>query len=301
MRKSWRSFFMIALIGLWPQIGCHQLPSGKSVQDLRPIQPNDMAVAKKGLSAEEVGQSLVVQAKAAEDARKTNEAVSMYERIRSTDPAQGVHATKKIALLHLRSNDLDRAEQEYQLLWQNNPRDADTLCALGDIAYRRGHFGTAEKRFQDALSRQPDHPHAMISLAMTLAQKGNKDGSVELFRKAGLGEGEALCEVAFVMKLNNKQEDAMRTYQTALSKDPGLQRARNEIAQMYQADPGLAVRLTTPFRSEKRGIVDLEPSAPLASEGTGRLMLQRPTLPPLPDFDLAETNGRDWQTSGKKK
>ena len=39
MRKSWRTIAMIVAFGVWPQVGCHQVPGDKSVQDLRPIQP----------------------------------------------------------------------------------------------------------------------------------------------------------------------------------------------------------------------------------------------------------------------
>ena len=43
MRKSWRIYAMILLFGVWPHLGCHQLPAYKSVPDLRPIQqkPSD--------------------------------------------------------------------------------------------------------------------------------------------------------------------------------------------------------------------------------------------------------------------
>jgi len=301
MRTTWRTVILFLLAGLWPQLGCHQLPANKSVQDLRPIQQKDGAVPKQELTAVEIGKSLAVQATALEDARKATEAIAMYEKIRATDAAQAPHATRKLAILYLRTNDLDRAEQEYQILLQQNPRDPDLLCAMGDISYRRGHFGTAEKKFRDALSRKPDHANAIINLGMTLAQRGEYDESRETFKKV-VSEAEAYCEIAFVMKLNNKHEDAMRAYQTALTKDPNLQRAQAEMTQMYQSDPGLAVRMTTPYRAEKRGSVDLEPSTPtLVSDGAGRTMMQRPTLPPVPDFDLNESNGRDWQTSGKKK
>ena len=131
---------------------------------------------------------------------------------------------------------------------------------------------------------------------MTLAQQGYYDQSYEMFAKV-LSKSEAYCEVAFIMKLRGKHEDAMRAYQTALSHEPGNQRARTEMAMMHQADPGLALRLMTPARKEKRGVVELEPATSVATEGASRLMMQRPTLPPLPDIDLPFGN----ETGSKKK
>ncbi len=303
--RTRRSFFLFVLIGFWPQLGCQQLPTDTSVKDIRPIQQKPAEAPKQETTAVEAKQPSMAQAKSLEDAQKISDALVMYETIRRSDNTQLLPATKKIAFIYLRYNELDRAEQEYQFLLQQNPRDADTLCALGDISYRRGHWGTAEKCFRDALAKQPEHTNALINLGMTLAQQGDNHyaESVETFKRvAGFSEGEAYCQVASIMKSNGKREDALRAYQTALAKEPGNQRARTELALMYQADPSARVRLTTPFKTEKRGVVEQEPTAPLlASEGTGRLMMQRPTLPPAPDFDLEESNARTWQTSGQKK
>ena len=317
MRKSWRALIVIALAGLWPQVGCHQLPADKSVQDLKPIQKKESAA--KPLTAAESGDALVAQAKALEDARKPGEAVALYEKIRVSDPAQAVYATRRIAFLYLCNNELDRAEQEYYALLQRNSRDADTLFALGDIAYRRGHFGTAEKWFRDALVKQPDHAHALINLGLTLAHNGDYAGSIELFRKAGFCEGEAYCKVAFVLKVNGKREEAMTAYQHALTCDPRLEQARIEMAQMYRDDPGLAVRMTTPLKTNEKskqesqmppplpvgatgvkGEVNMEAPPPLPISGIGRAMMQQPTLPPL-DVDLPVPESIEWRATGKKK
>src|SRR6187200_3000752 len=70
MRKSWRAFIVIALAGVWPQVGCHQLPANKSIQEgPPPLQKGQGAVNKQQLTAEDIGVSLVVQAKALEDAK----------------------------------------------------------------------------------------------------------------------------------------------------------------------------------------------------------------------------------------
>src|SRR5438874_1880499 len=113
MHAAWRSI-LILLIGLAPQLGCHQLPKDTRVQDLRPIQQPD--AKPQELTAADIGQSLAAQAKALEDAQKLAEAVAVYEKIRATDPAQGSFATRKLASLYLKYNELDRAEREFQLL-----------------------------------------------------------------------------------------------------------------------------------------------------------------------------------------
>ena len=299
MRTSWRAGVLILLIGAWPLVGCHQLPTGTGVQDLRPIQLKDGSTPKHELTAVEVGQTLSAQAKAQDDVQKIAETVAAYEKLRTTDKSQAWYATKKLGLLYLQHNELDRAEQEFQLLWKHNPKDADTLCSLGDISYRRGHFGSAEKWFRDALSKQPDHTYALVNLGMTLAQRGQGNESVTYFKKVGLTEGEANCQVAGILKLNKKAPEALRHYQAALVSEPGNQQARAAIAQLYQEDPMLTVRATAPHKAASRGVVELEPTTAPATEDTGRLMNQRPSLPPLRDFDLGDETGRDWRSSTK--
>lgn len=294
MRYIWRLFILKMMI-VCTLAGCHQLPADKSVQDLRPIQSKDTVAAKQPLTAPEIGQTLVAQAKMLEDARKTVDAIAMYEKMRTTEPAQAWLATKKIAQLQLRTNDLDRAETEYRLILQNSPRDVDALFAMGDISCRRGHYAIADRFLREALTVQPDHAQALVCLAMAQAHNGDYQGSIDSFKKVkGFSEAEAYCEVAFVLNLQKKHEDALRAYQTALTHDPKLDKARNEMARIYQENPTLTARTTTPFRVEKRGAVELEPAPAVQSEGTERLMMQRPALPPLPDVDRIE-----W-TSKKK-
>ena len=53
MRMSWRTFVLILLAAIWPQLGCHQVPADKSVQELRPIQQIGSA-KKQDLTAAEI-------------------------------------------------------------------------------------------------------------------------------------------------------------------------------------------------------------------------------------------------------
>ena len=298
MRIAWRTFVLIILAALWPQLGCHHLPTGGAVKDPRPVTKDSSA--KKDVAP---AASPLARAKEMEDAQRYPEAITLYEKARMTEPGAGDVATRRLAVLHLRLNDLDRADQEYQLLLKTSPRDPDLLCALGDLNYRRGHFGLAEKMLNDALSRKPDHAKALATLGMTLAhraQGSDYSDSIEAFKKVGFSEAEAYCKVAFVMKVNNKLDDAVRAYQTALAKDPNLEMAKTAMAQLYQADPSLAVRLTT-HQTSKRGFVDIEAGPNVPPTGTGRTAVQHPTLPPPPDFDLRENGSREWSNSAKQK
>jgi tetratricopeptide (TPR) repeat protein len=298
MHMSWRTYAMILLIGIWPHLGCHQVPGDKSVQDLRPIQQTAGSAKKQELTAADITQSWIAKADKLEKDGKTSEAIALCEKMREPGNPQALQATKKLALIYDRNHDLDRAEQEYQRILQQNPQDADTLCNLGYLSYRRSHWYIAEKYLRSALAQKPDHAYAWVNLGMTLAQQGGRDAeSLEAFAKV-LPKAEAYCEVAFILKLQGKLRDAIRAYETALTIEPAMPRANAELAKMRLTDAASTVTLTTPYGPGQKGAVELEEAPVRWYEGTGRLMMQRPTLPPLPDLDLPPSNG---PTTGTKK
>jgi tetratricopeptide (TPR) repeat protein len=299
MQRSWRTFVLLMLAGLWPQLGCVQVPANKSVQDLRPIAPVVAPAKSQELTATDISQSMMQQADLLEKTGKTSDAVAAYQRLRGADGPDAPQATKKLALLYYRSGDMDRAEQEFHLLKLQNPKDAATLTYLGNINYQRGMWGTAEKNYRDAIFHQPNHAEAWTGLGMTLAQNEAYTDAVDALAKV-VSKAEAYCCVARVLTQQGKRQDAVRAYQTALSLDPTMQQARTELARMQervQTDAPKTITLTTHFKAENRGTIELEDAPIYASEGASRLLMQRPTLPPLPDVD----NDRDWPSTSKKR
>jgi tetratricopeptide (TPR) repeat protein len=292
MRRSWRAFAAIGLFGLWPVVGCHQVPGDRSVHDLKPIQQKAGSAPRQELTAIDIVQTAIAKAEALEKAGKTEEAIAAYEKMREPGSPNAMQASKKLATLHLRDNRLDQAEQECQLVLQKNPNDADALCNLGDASYRRGHFGIADKYLQLAVKNRNDFPQAWASLGMTLAQKAEYAESIEAFKHV-VSHAEAYCEVAFVMKLQGKRDEAIKAYQRALALDPTSQRAQLELLRLEKAaliDPPTKVTLTTPFAPGKAATVELEEAVPIKMTSMERRMPDRITLPPLPSVMLPQTD-----------
>jgi Flp pilus assembly protein TadD len=68
----------------------------------------------------------------------------------------GGHAVLGLALLAAgEAEDAERAASEALRL---DPRDADAIRALGDVAARREHYGAAERRYLEAIAARPDDP-----------------------------------------------------------------------------------------------------------------------------------------------
>lgn len=285
MRMSWRSCLLILLVGIGPHFGCHQLPGDKAVQDLRPIQQVAGSAKKQDLSlnAAEITQAAwLTNVDALEKAGKAAEAIALCEKMRDTGDPQ---ATKKLARIYHRLDDRDRAEQEYERILKDNPQDVDALYGLGELSYRRGLWGIADKHFSKVLAVQPDHVYATVNLGMTIAQQGYESAAVDVLKKV-VSESEAYCNVAFVLALQGKSRDAIRMYETALKIEPAMVRANAELAKIRQADGAITVSLTTPYRVGRQGSIELETTPRTTIEGSSRLMLSRPTLPPLPEVEM---------------
>lgn len=300
MRVSWHLSIGVLLVGIWPHLGCLLTQPDKAIP---PEQPKEKsASAKIEMSPEAM--SPADKAAELERAGKFREAIAVYEKMRAPGSPDALLATKLLAALYLRNGDLERAEQEYLALHKLNPQDAGVLTFLGDISSRRGHWGSAEQAYSEALRHQPENVSARSGLAMSLAQQCARAKTVDEFNRAYArsvaefkkvlkSEADAQCEVAFVMKMQGKQVEAMKAYQTALTLEPNNARARTEVAALKQKGvpdaPATIVRMTTPLPAT--GIAELVPAMgpQMASEGMSRLQAQRPSLPPL-DEAVTETD-----------
>lgn len=304
MRYSWRVVLVTLLLGLWPQLGCVHLFGEKATKDKTPELKKPAETPKQqAASPIDSIQRWYNHADALERAGKPSAAAAVYEKMREAGGPTALNATRKLAALYDRNNSPERAEQELRFILQHNPRDADALSNLGDIAYRRSHFDTALKHYSDALYWNNGHGHARISLGMTLAQKGDYTASVAELKQALGSEAEAYCNVASIMKLQGKNEFAAAAYQRAIEVDPSAPRARTELAQLQlilPRDAGTLPQVTTMRQPFRKGTVDLEPGPMQIAQGTDRQMIQRPTLPPLPDWNILDHGPDVWKSSKKK-
>jgi tetratricopeptide (TPR) repeat protein len=255
MRKSWRTWAVIVLFGVWPHLGCHQLPANKSVQDLQPKKQTVESKKQELTTAEITLAAWLAGVEALEKERKFDEAIARCEQMRAPGSPFVWQATKKLALIYERQGERDRAEHLYKALLAQNPRDADVLAKVGDLYKARGQWGIAFRHYTDALQHNPDHIIALTGLGMVHAQLGDAAKSFEAFRKVLRSDAEAHCEVAVILKMKGEIREAIRAYELALQKDPAMPRATSELAKLRLIDgapsmtpysPGSIEHVTTP-------------------------------------------------------
>ncbi|MEY4388232.1 MAG: hypothetical protein RLY20_3515, partial [Verrucomicrobiota bacterium] len=90
---------------------------------------------------------------------------------------------ERLAESEMRMRDLPQAELHIRKALQLDDKSADSWNTLGLIQIQRSRSREAAASFGVALVRQPDHPAAMLNLAIATQQLGDKAGALKLYRK----------------------------------------------------------------------------------------------------------------------
>lgn len=123
-----------------------------------------------------------------------DEALGAFEEFAARFP--DVHAVRlNIASAFMGKGDLDRAESEFRAVLDRNGstledlrREKDTslkaLAGLGEVALRRGDFGTAQGFFRKALEISPEDPATAYNVGEIFFSNQNIDEAIAYFQLA---------------------------------------------------------------------------------------------------------------------
>ena len=159
--------------------------------------------------------------------------------------APSVQATRHLAVILDRTENFDRALEEYRRAITQNPKDAELFNNLGYGYYCRGEWESAEKQLRKAVSLDPKLAAAWTNLGMCLAQQMRYEESLAAFEKVVL-KAQAHCNLGFIQltqaraaEARNNYElaksttaEARRNYEMALETEPGLQIARAALQKL---------------------------------------------------------------------
>ena len=176
------------------------------------------------LPTKESTQLCVVTAQNYEKEGRVEEAIRLYEKVRAAEPAHPL-ATRRLAALYDKAGDFGKSTALYEGLVKLNPKDADLLNDLGYSHYSRGDWSTAVAVLGQAVQLDPKHARAWVNLGMAQAQLGQLDASYDAFCHA-VRPADAHCNLAFVLAVQGKADDAKLRYKQALALDPGLRVAQ---------------------------------------------------------------------------
>jgi len=118
-------------------------------------------------------------------------AASYSEPVQTADPTSLSTEAKPsprlyvaMAKLHEKSNQLDKAEEQYRRALQMDARYLDALLGLGRLKDRKGHFKEALDTYQRAVKYHPQNAAAWNHLGLCLARQGRLSEAADALQRA---------------------------------------------------------------------------------------------------------------------
>lgn len=148
-----------------------------------------------------------------------------------------------MAIIQDRKGNTAESEVHYQQALKLDPKNPDLLCDYGYSLYLQRRWAESEEYLSRTLRLKPQHSRAHNNLGLLLAQAERADDALTEFRKAGCDLAEARCNLALVMLLNRRFDEARQNYELALDANPesaaaksGLQSLETVIAKATPTD-----------------------------------------------------------------
>lgn len=119
------------------------------------------------------------------------------------------------------------------------PSEADSLAQEGKRLEEAGKAQGAESLYRAALSKETDHPHALLGLARLLVQKGEEADALALLGRVPLNVPEYATAQQLTAQLHVKQSGAKagdeQKYRERLAADQDDHETRFELSQILAA------------------------------------------------------------------
>lgn len=147
-------------------------------------------------------------------------AAAAFRKALGTSDAQA--AAIKLHHALLQGGHADQAATAAERWLAEHPRDAGFLFYLGDAAQVRGDLATAEKRYQEVLTAQPEHAAALNNLAMLLLQQ-SRPGALALAERAARrapDQPQVLDTLAQALAAEGQARRALETQRRAVALAP---------------------------------------------------------------------------------
>jgi Tfp pilus assembly protein PilF len=186
-----------------------------------------------------------------EEEGKTEEAKAAYLSAFKQD-SRRADAALRLAILEERKANVKDADRYFAQALKLEPRSPEIHCDRGYCLYQRKQLDDAEKSLKAALAIDPLHQRSHNNLALVLVRKGDNEGALREFAKAGCDHSDALSNLGLALAMDGKFDESKKQYVQALKAKPtstaasrGLQ--ATIVALAGQGDPtAIATRVVKP-------------------------------------------------------
>lgn len=215
MPRMTRSFVVVVLVCLACAAGC-RFPD---FLRYRGSPQNSDASDTQRLSKRQVREVQLSLAHSLEQQGDDLAALDAYREAAAKEPRRAT-APWRMAVIHDRQGNFAESEALYRRALKASPKDPEIHCDYGYSLYLQRRWAESEEHLRQALSLNQGHRRAHNNLGLLLAQSDRFDEALAQFRQAGCPEAEARANLAFVLTLNHRWEEARGQYELALQSNP---------------------------------------------------------------------------------
>ena len=244
------------------------------LRDRRPPEHESTKLLRTGSSKKFTArQSADVQAALGRSLENSNDfaaAKGAYLEALRNDPRRAeTHA--RLAMILDQEGDAKGADKHFSEAARQAPRDPEILCDRGYYLYLHRRWSDAEESLRLALKADSRHARSHNNLGLVLARRGDADGALAEFGRAGCDEADARANLALVLAQEGRMEEARASYALALAAKPRSEVAREGLRAANLALAGGTPTLAGPSLA----------GVPRADPAVRRASAESP-LPPLP-------------------
>ncbi|WP_165252722.1 tetratricopeptide repeat protein [Paludisphaera soli] len=171
-----------------------------------------------------------------------NGAEAAFRDALKKDPRRA-DAEAKLAVLAEERGDQEQADAHFERALKLAPKDPEILCDRGYSYYLQRRWADAETCLRKALREDPRHARGHNNLGLVLARQGDGEAALVEFGKAGCDRADAQSNLALVMAMEGRLDEARELYAAASAAKPGSAPAREGLRASGAA---LASRLAPP-------------------------------------------------------
>lgn len=207
-----------------------------------------------------------------ESMQRPESAGAVYEKLAEADPKgeTGLAARNQLALLALRSNQLDKARSIVEGILEDSPGDHDALLLRAAFLFADNDFDATIADLRIALRQEENSERALLLLARAYIRTGDGVLAQDAYRRllsVNPKHPQASRELAALLANQGDTAAAQRVLEARLSVEPGDTLAASGLIQTMLVQEDLAGA-----EVEARKLVELNEDNALAQLQLGRVM-----------------------------
>ena len=219
-------WWLAPALAVLAQAGCGHLPPRRTREPASTRLP--VARTSGKVTGRQAADVQVAFGRSLEDSGNLDGAEAAYRDALKHDPHRA-DAQARLAVLCDRKGDTKGSALHFAAATRLDPRNPEIPCDQGYGFYLRRRWGDAEASLRRAIELDPRHARSHNNLGLVLARKGDDDGALAEFGRAGCDPADARSNLGLILAMEGRFAEAKVAYAAALAARPDSPAAREGL------------------------------------------------------------------------